>query len=351
MGCIGFPAHPVWEVTQGCNLACIHCHASSGDAGPEELTTEEGFKLLEEIASVDAFRMLVLTGGEPLVRKDLFELLRYAGALGLKLVIATNGTLITDKVARRLKEAGVVGVAISLDAADPAVHNFIRDNENAFDRAMRGIEAARKAGLVLQLNYTATKYNIGQLEDTIDLVNSLGGDIMLAYQLVAVGRGQEVKTSALAIGENRELSALIRRKQRGSRTIIEPVAGPQYWPYLMEHHGKPGRLKMALGKTFFHGCAAGRGFVYVKANGDVWPCPFVEVSAGNVRRASFVDLWKTSDIFVNLRNRATLKGRCGECQYHEMCGGCRGRAWATTDDYLAEDPLCFINQEGRTPPV
>ncbi len=154
MGCIGFPAHPVWEITLACNLKCIHCHASSGKPHDDELSTEQGLRLLEEIASIREFRMLVLTGGEPLIRKDIFEILEYGKKLGLKFVIATNACLITEEIALRLKENNVAGVAISLDSYDSKIHNFIRGNLNAFNLAIRGIKNAKKAGLVIQINFT-----------------------------------------------------------------------------------------------------------------------------------------------------------------------------------------------------
>lgn len=347
MGCIGFPAHPVWEITSGCNLMCIHCHASSGKPRHVELTTGEGLQLLDEIASVGEFRMLVLTGGEPLVRRDIFEILAHAKNLRLKIVIATNGTLVDEETAFQLKESGVVGLAISLDSFDARVHNFIRNSHDAFARARKGIEYAKKAGLVIQINFTAMEYNSSQLAETIDLVGELETDIMLIYQLIPVGRGKSVEESALRMQENQRLVRLIKEKQVASRTIIEPVAAPQHWPYLLM--GKENRkLGRNLAETFFHGCTAGRGLVYIKANGEVWPCPFVEVPAGNVKEASFPKIWRESGVFQQLRQREkSLKGRCQLCQFVKMCGGCRGRAWALKGDYLAEDPSCFI-RNGNT---
>lgn len=342
MGCIGFPAHPVWEMTLGCNLKCIHCHARSGKPHHDELTTEEGLQLLEEIVSIREFRMLVITGGEPLIRGDMFKILEYGRDLGLKFVIATNGTLITEEIAYRLKEIGVVALAISLDSFDSKVHNFIRNNLNAFNLAMRGITNAKKAGLAIQINITAMEYNTNQLADTMDLVNDLGTDIILVYQLVPVGRGKSIRGASLRMKENQSLINLIREKQIASSTIIEPVAAPQYWPYLLSYNGG-NKLGLNIAEVFFHGCTAGRGLVYIKANGEVWPCPFVEVSAGNIRETPFSEIWRKSEVFQNLRQRKkTLKGKCSLCQFIEICGGCRGRAWALKDDYLSEDPSCFI---------
>lgn len=348
MGCIGYPGHPVWEVTSACNLTCIHCHATSGKPGPDELNTDEGKKLIDQIAEVSSFRTLVYTGGEPLVRPDIFELLRHSRDAGFANIIATNGTLIDEEMAWKLKDHGVVCNAISLDSANPARHNFIRNSTEGFDLVQRAIEATRKAGILLQINTTAMEYNMPDLEDLIDFVDSIDGGIMLMYQLVAVGRGERIKNATLKKSANRELSELISRKQRNCKAIIEPVAGPQYWPYLLETKKCTNGLWRLAAEQVFHGCAAGRGFAYIKANGDVWPCPFVEQSGGNVRKETFKSIYEKSSVFRNLRHREhTLKGLCGDCRYRKLCGGCRGRALAYSGDYLAEDPRCFIRESGQ----
>lgn len=347
MGCIGFPAHPAWEVTAACNLRCIHCHAASSKRSKDELTTDEAKRFIDDIAGVEEFRMLVYTGGEPLVRPDLLALLYHSKKAGLTNVIATNGTLITEEVAFRLREAGVVGAAVSLDSAQSTIHNYIRRDDDAFDLALRGIRALKKAGILLQINATAMDYNFSGLDELIELADREGTGIMLMYQLVPVGRGSTIEGASLDVNENERLLKSLARKQKSISTIIEPVAGPQYWPYLMEQRGKSNGVWLKLANQVFHGCAAGRGFVYIKANGDVWPCPFVETNAGNVRERSFQEIWRQSEVFVNLRNREhTLKGRCGECNYRTVCGGCRGRAQAADGDYLAEDPSCFIHSNG-----
>jgi len=349
MGCIGYPGHPVWEVTSSCNLNCIHCHATGNKVHPEELTTDEGRRLIDQIAEVEGFRTLVFTGGEPLVRPDIFTLLRHSQSVGLANIIATNGCLIDEETAWKLKDHGVVCNAISLDAADPVTHNRIRQDSGAFERALRGIEATKKAGILLQINTTAMEYNMPLLSDLMDFVNRQDAGIMLMYQLVAVGKGEKIEKATLKKTANQSLSELIARKQREMTTIVEPVAGPQYWPFLLEKKGMKNGWRLKLAEQFFHGCAAGRGFVYIKSNGDVWPCPFVELSAGNVRERSFREIYQKSEILENLRRREdTLKGACGECRYNRICGGCRGRAHAYTGDYLAEDPRCFISNSGRS---
>ena len=345
MGCIGYPGHPVWEVTGACNLKCIHCHAVSDKAGKDELSTDEGKRLIDSIASVSAFRTLVYTGGEPLVRPDIFELLRHSQQAGLANIIATNGTLIDEEMAFKLRDHGVVCHAISLDAATPAIHDMVRNQPGAFDRTLRAIEATKKAGILLQINTTAMEYNMPHLSELIDFTDRNGAGIMLMYQLVAVGRGEKIEKATLKKSANKHLSEMIAEKQKNATTIIEPVAGPQYWPYLLEKKGFTEGLRLKLAGKVFHGCAAGRGFVYVKANGDVWPCPFVEVNAGNIRDRNFKAIYEESPVFQNLRRREELlKGACGECHYKTVCGGCRGRAHAYSGDYLQEDPRCYIRE-------
>jgi len=345
MGCIGYPGHPVWEVTGACNLRCIHCHAVSGNADADELTTDEGKKLIDRIASVSEFRTLIYTGGEPLVRPDIFELLEHSRQAGLANIIATNGTLIDEEMAFKLKDHGVVCNAISIDAARPSVHDMVRNKPGAFDLALRAMEATKKAGIMLQINTTAMEYNMPHLPELIDFADNCGAGIMLMYQLVAVGRGEKIEKATLKKSANKHLSELIAEKQRNAKTIIEPVAGPQYWPYILEKKGIKDGWALKLAGKVFHGCAAGRGFVYIKANGDVWPCPFVEIKTGNVRETDFQKIYAESPVFQNLRRREELlKGVCGECNYKTTCGGCRGRAHAYSGDYLAEDPRCFIHE-------
>ncbi|MBC7251763.1 MAG: radical SAM protein [Anaerolineae bacterium] len=350
MGCIGFPAHPVWEVTAACNLSCIHCHTSGGKPAADELTTQEGKRLLDQLAEVREFRMVAFTGGEPLVRQDLFELLAYSQALGFSNTLATNATLIDDGVARDLRRYGVAIGAVSLDGFDATTHDYVRNRPGAFEAALRGIRALHRAGIPLHINITAMEYNMDQLEPLMDLVDELGTAILIMYQLVPVGRGRVIEKAALDLGANERLIRFMAQAQSRLRAVMEPVAGPQYWPFLLQRAGIRSGPLLHLAETVFHGCAAGRGFVYIKPNGEVWPCPFVEVNCGNVRQTPFPTIWATSPVFQHLRQREQrLHGRCGECEYRRLCGGCRGRSWAITGDYLAEDPSCFIYSSPQPP--
>jgi radical SAM protein with 4Fe4S-binding SPASM domain len=347
MGCIGFPAHPVWEMTTACNLRCIHCHASGGKRAADELTTEEAKRMLDQLAEVSEFRMVAFTGGEPLVRDDLFELLAYSQALGFTNTLATNATLIDDTVARRLRDHGVAIGAVSLDGFDAATHDYVRSQPGSFEAALRGIHALSRADIPLHINITAMEYNMDQLEPLMTLVDELGTAILIMYQLVPVGRGRGIEKAALDLSANERLIRFMVEAQSRLRAVMEPVAGPQYWSLLLQRAGIHGGPLLRLAETVFHGCAAGRGFVYIKPNGEVLPCPFIEVSSGNLRETPFPDIWANSAIFKDLREREQrLQGSCGECEYRRLCGGCRGRAWAITGDYLAEDPSCFIHPPG-----
>ncbi len=342
MGCIGFGYHAVWETTEACNLRCRHCHATADTVGPDELTTAEAKRFLDQLARMPRFRMLAWSGGEPLVRPDLDDLLAHGKRRGIVNVIATNGTLIDLPRARALKRLGVVGVAVGFDSTVPEIHNAIRRSPTAFERAVAGIEACKRAGMVVQINYTAMRENIATLPDVIRFCHDIHADIMLCYQLVPMGRGADIKSSALTPDENRELVRTIRRLQRDAVTIVEPVAAPQYWAHLLDRDHREPKSLIREGAPF-HGCAAGWGLIYVKPNGDVWPCPFVPVSGGNLRERDLDGIWRESEIFRRLRDRDLLKGKCGECENRHICGGCRGKAYGATGDALAEDPCCYLH--------
>lgn len=348
MGCIGFPAHPAWEVTAACNLSCIHCHASGGKRAPDEMDTAQAMRFIEDLSDAREMRMLVYTGGEPTVRRDLLDLMSHSKKVGFTNVIATNATLIDDSLARQMRKVGLVGAAVSLDAPVADTHDFVRNSPRAFEMAMNGIRAINRAGILLQINVTAMEYNFEFLSQIIDMADELRTSIMLLYQLVPVGRGEQIEEASLDTKENERLLKFLLRKQRHAHTIIEPVAGPQYWPYLLEHRGITKGPLLRIAETVFHGCAAGRGFVYIKPNGDIWPCPFVPVNCGNAVETKFVEIWSKSPVMASLRNRENvLQGKCGNCRYSSICGGCRGRAMAATGSYLGEDPSCFIPERIR----
>ena len=336
MGCIGFPTHPVWEVTSACNLKCRQCHASGGKVSPDELTTEEGKKFLRELSEITDFRMLALGGGEPLVRKDILELTLEARNLGFEISIATNGTLLDLALASQFKRMGVANMAIGLNANDECIHDGITGVPGSFEKTMRAIHYTKELGMNLQINTTVMKENAKYIPGLLDFASEVGAQIVLLYHLTPVGRGE--REMELSMKECQRLVEMLAQKQKKSKSIIEPVCAPQYWAYLVSKNGLLGKLA----PTFFKGCVAGSGLCYIKPNGDVWACPFIPLSAGNVRQNKVKDIWEKSSLFELLRDRRNLKGKCRQCLYKEICGGCRGRAYAHCGDLLAEDPLCFM---------
>jgi radical SAM protein with 4Fe4S-binding SPASM domain len=244
-----------------------------------------------------------------------------------------------------LKRLGFYGLAISIDHTNSEIHNGIRKRKDAFELAVRGIEACTKNGIVLQVNVTAMEYNLDDIENILKFADKMRAAIVLNYQLVEVGRGSVIKDKSVNPENNQELMNNLLRWQKDITPIIEPVASPQYWPNLLIQKGATSEKQINFYKNFFHGCTAGIGLAYIKPNGDVWPCPFVEVSAGNVKEKPFHEIWRHSELFLKLRERKNYEGDCGACKFNSICGGCRGKAWATTGNCLAEDSTCFISKD------
>lgn len=334
IGCFGYPIHPVYEVTLDCNLRCIHCHVRGGERIYEELSTDEAKKAIRNLMSVKEFRTLVFTGGEPLVREDIYGLMSYASSLGFYTVLATNATLITEEAARKLRKAKVRGIAASLDFIDAEKHDAYRGSPGAFDAALKGIANARNEGMYIQINITASRRNFDQIEGLLKLADQIGAHVVLLYQLIPVGRGETLFNEAFNSEAFASLMARIRDAQSFIRPVVIPVGLPEYFVFLM----RSSRLNPKLASAF-KGCIAGRGMFYIKPNGDVWPCTFLPLKAGNLLENSASEIWR-SPLFDMFRSRENLKGPCGMCEYVSVCGGCRARAYAYTGDPLAYDPCC-----------
>lgn len=339
VGCFGYPVHPVWEVTARCNLTCAHCHARAGESEcPDELTTEEGKKrVIDPLAQVDDFKSLVFSGGEPLVREDIFELIAHAKMRGFYPIIATNATLITPTVAEQLKKAGTLGIAASIDSLKDEVHDAFRKKEGALKLAKEGIANAEAEGMYIQINITASKINKDELPEIIAFADDLRAHVILLYQFIPSGRGQESSELELSVEEFREEILKAGAMQKNLHPVIAPVGLPEYWAlHNVQKNG--GRTSDIL-----RGCICGNGMFYIKPNGDVWPCAFVPMSGGNLKEVTPADIWRDSELFKGLRDRRNLKGICNACSQREMCGGCRARALALTGDLFAEDSKCSLN--------
>jgi radical SAM protein with 4Fe4S-binding SPASM domain len=323
------PFHVVWNVTNACNLRCEHCFAASGRRLPDELTTGEGFDLIDQLAEAGVFD-LAFCGGEPFIRRDIFDLLGHAAAVGLTTAIGSNGWRVTDQMISQVKAAGVQRFQISLDGLE-GTHDRIRRRQGLFHRSVSAISASVSSGLRTNVCLTVHRGNLTDLEGVIDLCADLGVNLFNLSQFVPVGRGDKVRD--LSIEEWRSVLALWQRKR-------DQYAGQMaFASHLAQLVLVDPQIACQPG---FRGCQAGSGQAAVTANGDVWPCVVLPVPVGNVRQRRFAEIWRTSPILIKLRSRRELGGICGSCALKERCGGCRAVAWAYSGDPLAEDPRCWL---------
>ncbi|MDF0593556.1 radical SAM protein [Methanotrichaceae archaeon M04Ac] len=318
-----------WEVTGACNLSCDYCRASA-KASPEEgeLSTKEALAFIDEVAPRRP--MLILSGGEPLLRTDIFDIARYARDRGVRVSLATNGTLLSFEAVERMKEAGIMRVSISLDGPAPEIHDLAR-GQGSFDLAMRGIDILR-GRIDFQINMTVTKDNLSLVGATIDLAEKLGAVAFHLFFLVPTGRGRE--DELVTPGEQDEILRQVAQDSRNRKIEVKVTCAPQYGRIAKEVLTEAERRRVP-GSA----CLAGTNFVFVSRTGDVTPCGYLPIVAGNIREEKFSDIWDNSPVFVDLRKRE-LVGKCGGCDRREVCGGCRARAYALTGDYLESDPLC-----------
>jgi AdoMet-dependent heme synthase len=334
-----------WNLTYRCNLACEHCYLDAGGsplvrtenfADRSELGTEECFRVIDEIAAFAPECLTILTGGEPLLRRDILEIVRRAAERGLWVVVGTNGVRITENVARRLAEAGARGLSLSLDALDGDRHDRFRRVRGAWQNTVEGAEILNRTGLPFIVQTTAGSHNLGELEAIADFAHDrLAAKVWNLYFLVPTGRGQFV--SDISPAQYDEVLASLFRIQRkyDGRMLVNAKCAPHYIKTALEH-GAP--IRTYAGGA--GGCPAGTHYMGIRPNGDVTPCPYLPVFAGTLRSASLTDLWASSELFAGIRLRAELGGRCGACELNAQCGGCRARAYGMTGDLMAEDPLC-----------
>ncbi len=344
------PMLVAWEVTRKCNLNCKHCRASA-EFGPYpgELSTEECFRLIDQILEVGN-PILILTGGEPLMREDIFEITDYAVKKGMRVVMAPNGTLVTEEMARKMKDAGIQRISVSIDFPTEEQHDKFRGVEGAFKGAVQAIKNAHKVGLDVQINSTITKLNNEHLDDLLKLSEDLGVVAFHPFLLVPTGRGKELEEQELSPEEYEKTLNWIYDMQKDCPNIFfKPTDVPHYFRVRMQRAKEEGRVAemkkahphAARGlETMTRGCLAGIGFCFISHVGQVQPCGYFEVAAGNIKEQSFKEVWEKSKLFNDLRDYSLLKGKCGICEYRNICGGCRARAYEATGDYLAEEPYC-----------
>lgn len=325
-----------WMTTNRCNLRCKHCYQdASPEACADELTTAEAQRLIDQIAAA-GFKVMIFSGGEPLIRPDIYELVSYAASKGLRPVFGTNGTLITPEVAARLKESGACAMGISLDSLDRAKHDAFRGMAGAWDATVAGMDACRQAGLPFQVHTTVLDWNEGEVCDITDFAVERGAMAHYVFFLIPVGRGKYINDTSLKVAANERLLRQIMAKQAEVAIDVKPTCAPQFT-----------RVAEQLGvKTrFSRGCLAGLSYCIVSPEGVVRPCAYMTEEAGSVRERPFDEIWRDAEVFRRLRGRS-YGGSCGTCDFREGCGGCRARAAYYHDgDYLAQDDYCAYGRQ------
>jgi AdoMet-dependent heme synthase len=369
-----------WEVTKGCNLRCVHCRATATElASPNDLPTAQCLNIIDQIAAL-ADPILVLSGGEPLYRADIFQLARYATDKGLRVALATNGTLVTKDVAQKIVDAGVKRVSISLDGSNADTHDGFRGIPGSFDAAIYGIRNLKALGMPVQIDMTIAKHNAAELPKVLEMVRNLGADALHIFLLVPVGCGVDIAASQMVAPDEYErilnwfydqaaeggielnatcapqYSRVVRqrsaaeRKQEAYGATPAPASaigatemtmpgttGIAFKSGMTQHpHGHPGGDTNATTK----GCLAGTGVCFLSFEGEVFPCGYLPAIAGDLRNQPFADIWNNSAVFADLRDTNKLEGKCGCCEFRNVCMGCRARAYAANGNYMAEEPFC-----------
>lgn len=356
---LGAPFLVVWDLTHACNLKCKHCYQRADRPLPDELTTDEAKRLIEELADANVVA-LAFSGGEPLMRPDFFELAAYARGLSVYVALATNGTLITKEVARRLKEVDVNYVEISLDGATAKTHDEFRGIPEAFDKTIDGIKNCVEADLYTGIATTATKLNLHEMQEIYELAVKLGCKRQMIFNFVPTGRGVDMTNLDPSPEEREQLLEQNYANLISGRGCDVLGTAPQLARIALTHaeEVEEGSLVAAhfaaqknLGEhtrllaEFIGGCGAGRSYCAVEPNGDVKPCVFIPIKVGNIREKPALEIWRSSPVLLDLRDRRKLKGHCATCEYRYACGGCRARAYGYFGDYHMPDPGCINNIE------
>ncbi len=344
-----------WNVTRECNMKCSHCYINATDKKLEnELTTKEAKNLMDQIYQVSA-PLLILSGGEPLLRPDIFELITYGSKKGLKMGLGSNGSLIDDNVAKKLKAAGIATVSISLDSNIPAQHDEFRGVAGAWEKAVQACKSLRKNNVLVQVNTTLTHQNYNQIDDIMSLAENIGVENFHLFFLVPTGRG--TKLTDISPEKYEEMITKTFAKTANHKLNVRPSCAPQFM-----------RIAKGMGldmRQWIRGCIAGLYYCRIYPNGDVTPCPYLPIKLGNIREKSFKEIWFNSKVFEDLREPNSLKGKCGVCEYRSLCGGCRARAYGLSNDfidycgdlhepaeqkndYLTEDPWCVYQPKNVT---
>ncbi len=344
----------VWNITKACNLHCRHCYESAGRCAPKELSTKEALDAVDKMADAGV-AYIAISGGEPLMRKDLFRIASRIREKEMGFSVATNGTLLTKENARELKECGCISVQVSLDGAVPKTHNWFR-GADAFERTIEGIKNATSEGIIVNISTTVTRHNLCEVPDIISLAEKLGAGFM-HYNFIPTGKGKDIAGLDLSPVEREALLKSMAEETRKRKITLLSTA-PQYGRVCAENeaamlamsHFDPSDLRV-IGNSlrfladFVGGCGTGRLYCALEPNGDITPCVFIPIKIGNIRNNGLLDIWHNSKVLKKIRSRAEFRGNCGICKYRNMCGGCRARAYAYFGDIQGFDPGCVHNEK------
>ena len=366
-----------WETTKACNLSCKHCRAvPQRSLGPDELNTRQAFDLIDAIGKVSK-PVMVLSGGEPLYRPDIFDIAGYGVESGFRMAMATNGTLIDERIAAKIADVGISRVAISLDGATPETHDRFRNMDGSHAKALRGIRLLRDEGVSVQINSTIAKHNVDELPRMLDLAMSLGADALHLFMLVPVGCGLEIAPAQMLPADEYERVLYWFDEQAKTSPIdLKATCAPHYYRIRAQRledarsHGDYSEHFIAEGtrakaapqllhggghgqhlSAMTRGCLAGTAVCFISNVGKVYPCGYLPVSAGDTRTQPFSEIWNGSEVFDRLRNPDAYEGKCGVCRYEAICGGCRARAYAQTGNFMAEEPFCLYQPDGAPVPT
>ena len=345
----------VWNFTYKCNLRCKHCYSESGNISKNELSTEEAIKIVNQLADFGV-TSLAFSGGEPLMRKDFYEVARHAVDSGLYVSLATNGTLLNSENVLKLKQTGLHYVEVSLDGSDAKTHDFFRGKLGAFDKTLQGLKNCLNEDICTCIAVTATKNNLKEIPAILEMAESMGIDRFTLFNFIPTGRGKEIVRFDPSPQEREEILSYLNRQLSEDHKIAILSTTPQLarvalqcqspsqddiiMPLAHMEAAKISKRAKSLG-DFIGGCGAGRFYCAISPEGKVQPCVFMPLVVGDLKKDKLEDIWFRSSVFHNLRDRKKLKGRCGQCDYKFVCGGCRARAFAYYDDYLMSDPGCI----------
>lgn len=359
------PRLVAWETTRACTMACVHCRAEAQcHPDPNQLTHEEGLRLLDEIASFSS-PIIILTGGEPLMRSDIFELASYGAAKGLRMVMSPCGTSLTPAIVEKIKGSGIKRLSISLDGSSPETHDTFRGTPGAFAATIEGMRYCHEAGVPFQVNTTVTRRNVDDLPAILETVLKVGATAWHPFMLVPTGRGVTIRNEEVSPEQYESVLRWVEEVSHEHQLHIKPTCAPHYVrilgqtraerrrqgmedaPAAPRHIGRGGEGHPGGMQAITKGCMAGDGFCFVSHTGEVHGCGFLTLLAGNVREKPFPEIYQDSPVFQTLRDYARLEGKCGVCEFAAKCGGCRARALAETGNFLAEEPYC-VYQPKRT---